>query len=251
MRKAVLVSRTQRLEPGSSAGGSPSAMVKEDLMNGTLRVTRWVAAAGMGLALAACAPSEPATTTEEPTPDSVAETPAGPPERDADADLVIWADDARGQVLQPFLDEFAAENGITAVVQTVNDNGRDSFITATLAGNGPDLVVGAHDWIGKFVENGVIAPVPMSETMQADFLPNAIQAATSGGSIYGVPYAVENIGLIRNTDLAPDAPVTVEGMLTLGNDLVAAGTASRPMVMPCGLEGDPYHAEPFITSAGS
>jgi len=219
-------------------------------MNGTLRVTRWVAAAGMGLALAACAPSEPATTTEEPTPDSVAETPAGPPERDADADLVIWADDARGQVLQPFLDEFAAENGITAVVQTVNDNGRDSFITATLAGNGPDLVVGAHDWIGKFVENGVIAPVPMSETMQADFLPNAIQAATSGGSIYGVPYAVENIGLIRNTDLAPDAPVTVEAMLTLGNDLVAAGTASRPMVMPCGLEGDPYHAEPFITSAG-
>ena len=83
LRKVLLVSCTQRLEPGSSAGGSPSAKVKEDLMNGTLRVTRWVAAAGMCLALAACAPSGAPTTTEEPTPDSAAETPAGPPERDA------------------------------------------------------------------------------------------------------------------------------------------------------------------------
>jgi arabinogalactan oligomer/maltooligosaccharide transport system substrate-binding protein len=153
-------------------------------------------------------------------------------------------------VLQPFLDEFGEENGITAVVQTVNDNGRDSFVTATLADNGPDLVVGAHDWLGKFVENGVVAPLAMSADLQSQFLPTSITAATSGGSIYGVPYAVENIGLVRNLELAPEAPASVEAMLATGEALVAEGRASRPFVMPIGQSGQPYYVAPFLTSAG-
>ncbi|MHA7860950.1 sugar ABC transporter substrate-binding protein [Tessaracoccus sp. Y36] len=218
------------------------------------RILMVAAVAGLGLALTACGSGNGGgSSAAEPAAEPVAsatESPTGPPARDPDAALVLWADDAKAQVLQPFLEEFAEENGITAVVQTVNDNGRDSFVTATLAENGPDLVVGAHDWIGKFVENGVIAPVPMSAEVQEQFLPNSIEAATSDGSVYGVPYAVENIGLIRNTELAPDVPGTVEEMLALGNELVASGKASKPMVMPVGQEGDPYHAEPFITSAG-
>ena len=32
------------------------------------------------------------------------------------------------------------------------------FVTAAQAGKGPDLVMGAHDWIGNLVQNGTIDP---------------------------------------------------------------------------------------------
>ena len=208
------------------------------------RLVTAVAVAAALVALTACAGPAGA-----PAPKKAKETVAPVPTR-ADADLVIWADDARAKVLQPFLDEFGKENGISAVVQTVNDNGRDSFVTATLANNGPDLVVGAHDWLGKFIENGVVSPIAMSEATKASFLPTSITAATSAGQLYGVPYAVENIGLVRNLALVPDVPATVEDMLATGNSLVADGTATNPFVMPVGQSGQPYYAAPFITSAG-
>ena len=36
---------------------------------------------------------------------------------------------------------------------------------------------------------------------------------TFNGQLYGVPYAIENIALIRNTDLVPDAPATIEDLV--------------------------------------
>jgi hypothetical protein len=32
------------------------------------------------------------------------------------------------------------------------------YVTAAQAGKGPDLVMGAHDWIGNLVQNGTFAP---------------------------------------------------------------------------------------------
>ena len=43
-------------------------------------------------------------------------------------------------------------------------------------------------------------------TQKAAFTETAIKAVTFNGQLYGVPYAMENIALIRNTDLAPEAP---------------------------------------------
>jgi hypothetical protein len=47
-----------------------------------------------------------------------------------------------------------------------------------------------------------------------------VKAVTFNGQVYGVPYATENLALIRNTELAPAAPATIE-------DLVAQARSSR------------------------
>ncbi|MBS3941005.1 MAG: extracellular solute-binding protein, partial [Actinobacteria bacterium] len=73
----------------------------------------------------------------------------------ADADLVIWADDTRAPILEPLAEEFGAAEGITVAVQEVPfDQIRDLVSVQGPAGQGPDVFIGAHDWLGELAENG-------------------------------------------------------------------------------------------------
>ena len=50
------------------------------------------------------------------------------------------------------------------------------YVTAAQAGKGPDLVMGAHDWIGNLVQNGTIDPLQLTDDTRAAFNELAIQA---------------------------------------------------------------------------
>ncbi|WP_026551752.1 maltose ABC transporter substrate-binding protein [Arthrobacter sp. H20] len=174
---------------------------------------------------------------------------SGAPER-GDADLVIWANGPFVQAMQPIADKFGEENGITVEVQTVATDLQTNFVTANASGNGPDIVVGAHDWIGNLVQNSAIDPVQISEDQKEALVPIAEQAVTYNGQTYGMPYSIESLVLIRNTDLAPEAPSSVEELLTMGQEAVDAGTADRALNLQVGPEGDAYFMQPFYSSAG-
>ncbi len=174
---------------------------------------------------------------------------SAPPVADPNADLVIWCGTLEAPAIQAAAKTFGDANGITVSVQIVA-NGRTDFINASQGGQGPDLIVGAHDWIGQLVQNGTIDPVQMDDATKAKFNPLAIAGVTFNGQIFGVPYDLGNIFLIRNTDLAPTAPTSIEDMVTQGKALVAAGKASEIMALPVGTTGDPYHMYPFFTSGG-
>jgi arabinogalactan oligomer/maltooligosaccharide transport system substrate-binding protein len=111
-------------------------------------------------------------------------------------------------------------------------------------------VLGAHDWIGNLVQNGAIDPVQLTSEQSAGFNPLAIKGVTFDGQVYGIPYAVENLALFRNTDLAPEAPATIDEMLKAGKALVAAGKTQEAVAWPSGPTGNPYHAYPFYTAGG-
>jgi arabinogalactan oligomer/maltooligosaccharide transport system substrate-binding protein len=61
------------------------------------------------------------------------------------------------------------------------------FVTAAQAGKGPDLVMGAHDWIGNLVQNGTIDPLQLTDDTRAAFNELALQGVTYNGQIYGNP----------------------------------------------------------------
>lgn len=171
-----------------------------------------------------------------------------PPER-GEADLVIWADDTRAAAIRPLAEEFAADEGLVVEVFEVPfDKIRDNLSSAGPAGEGPDIVIGAHDWLGELVANGSVIPIDLGESA-ADYADVAIQAFTNDGQLFGVPYAVENIALIRNTDLVPDAPATFEELEEVALQLVADGDATVPLAIQQG-PGDPYHNYPLFSALG-
>jgi arabinogalactan oligomer / maltooligosaccharide transport system substrate-binding protein len=164
--------------------------------------------------------------------------------------LVIWADDKRAAVLKTFGEKFGQDNGVTVEVQAISKDQQTTFVTASQQGSGPDVMVGAHDWIGNLVQNGAIDPVQLSDEQKAGFPELALKAVTFNGQIYGVPYAQENIALIRNTDLVPQAPATVEDLVATGKKLKADKKASEILCLQSGQNGDAYHVYPLYTSGG-
>ncbi len=166
-----------------------------------------------------------------------------------DADLVIWADDTRAPVLEPIAAAFSEAEGVNVqVVEVPFDEIRDQLSIAGPAGEGPDIVTGAHDWLGELVSNGVVAPIDLGPDA-ALYAPVAIEAFTYDGALYGVPYAIENIALIRNTDLVPDAPATFEELEATALALKADGTVDVPLAVQQD-PADPYHNYPLFSAMG-
>ena len=168
----------------------------------------------------------------------------------ATAALVIWADDKRAPAMKQAADRFKQETGVAVDVQVVSKDLQANFVTASQAGKGPDLVLGAHDWIGNLVQNGAIDPIQLVEQKRKAFDPLAIKGVTFNGQTYGIPFAVENVVLFRNTDLVPEAPGTLDELVAKGKELKAAGRVSEIMALPVGQNGDAYHGYPLFTSAG-
>jgi arabinogalactan oligomer / maltooligosaccharide transport system substrate-binding protein len=164
------------------------------------------------------------------------------------ATLTIWADDTRAKAIKPLAQKWAADNGVTVDVEAISQNLTTQFKTASQQGTGPDIVVWAHDAVADFVQNGAISPVQLPDT--SGFDPLAVKAMTFGGQLYGVPYSIENIALIRNTDLAPDCPQTMEDLVSTGQQLIKDGKASQIMALQVGQKGDAYHIYPLFTSGG-
>lgn len=205
------------------------------------------------LALTACAstPTATTTTTTSAAPSSAA-TSATPtaqaPAGSVAGTLTIWADDKRAAALKAVADKFAAENSVKVNIQAVSQDLQTTFVTASQAGNAPDIVVGAHDWIGNLVQNSAISPVSL--TNKAAYDAKALVADTYDGQTYGVPYMRENIALIRNTDLAPTAPATLDDLIAKGKELKAANKVSEILCLPIGQNGDVYHMMPLMSAGG-
>ncbi len=164
--------------------------------------------------------------------------------------LVIWADDKRTAALKPFAEKFGQETGVKVDVQAISKDLQTNFVTASQSDKAPDIVVGAHDWIGNLVQNGTIDPVQLSAAQKSAFADIAVKAVTFNGQVYAVPYAIENIALIRNTALAPTAPSTIDDVVAAGKALKAAGKTSEIMSLQVGQNGDAYHIYPLYTSGG-
>ncbi|KGM11815.1 sugar ABC transporter substrate-binding protein [Cellulomonas carbonis] len=197
-------------------------------------------ALGAALTLTACGggdTEEPEAS--EPTAEETTETDGG--------SLTIWVDETRQAAVEAAATAFEEETGTTVeLVQKNFDDIRPDFLAQVPTGEGPDITVGAHDWLGELTANGVVAPIELGEASSA-FEEVAVAAFTQDGQVYGLPYSVENIALIRNTDLAAEAPATWDDAVAAGQ---AAGT-EYPILIQMGEEGDPYTMYPLQTSFGA
>ena len=198
------------------------------------------------LLLAACGGATP-TPTEEPVEPTAAE-PTEEPTAAPLTELVVWADELRAPIITDLGNQFAAEFGVTLTVQEMGFGDiRDQLAVAGPAGEGPDIIIGAHDWLGQLVANGLVAPIDLG-AKQGEFLEAAVNAFVYDGQLYGVPYATENIAFFCNPELAPTAPTTWDEVTALAEELEASsgGTTTAWTIQT----NDPYHFNPVMNSFG-
>jgi arabinogalactan oligomer / maltooligosaccharide transport system substrate-binding protein len=212
----------------------------------------------LGLLLSACgggatpAATEPPAQTEPPATEPPAtEPPATEPatEPAAEATLKIWADDTRTPILLDLADEFRAAYNVELVVEDLGvvQDIRTPIITAAPAGEGPDIFIGVHDWLGALVESGLVEPIDLGDKAD-EFVPVALEAFTyTDGQLYGVPYATENLGFFYNTELVPEPPTTWDEVLEIGRTLKEEGKVDYAIAI---ATGPLYNALPIQTAFG-
>lgn len=212
----------------------------------------WGAVASLMLVGACSSDTDPTpdpTTTTEDAP--VTEGTEEEPEEGAESagELEVWVDDTRLLALADAAAEFEAQTGVKVnLIEKDFGDIRDEFITMQPNGEAADVIVGAHDWLGQLVTNGVLAPVEFAD--KADqFSPAAVQAVTYDSTVYGLPYAVENVALLRNDDVTTeDVPATFDELIELGKSL---DTTYPVMIQQDSANGDPYTVYPLQTSFGA
>ncbi len=197
-------------------------------------------------ALAGCKPA--ATPTAAPAqPAQPTATTAAPAE--PTATLRIWADDTRTPILLDLADELLTDYGVQLIVEDLGvvQDIRAQVLIAVPAGEGPDIYIGVHDWLGGLVESGLAAPIDLGDKQDL-FVETALDAFTyTDGQLYGLPYATENLGFFYNTDLVPEPPTSWDGVLEVARALKAEGKIQYATAIST---GPLYNALPIQTAFG-
>ncbi|HBF69296.1 MAG TPA: maltose ABC transporter substrate-binding protein, partial [Thermotoga sp.] len=133
--------------------------------------------------------------------------------------LTIWCSEKQVDILQKLGEEFKAKYGVEVEVQYVNfQDIKSKFLTAAPEGQGADIIVGAHDWVGELAVNGLIEPIPNFSDLK-NFYETALNAFSYGGKLYGIPYAMEAIALIYNKDYVPEPPKTMDELIEIAKQI--------------------------------
>lgn len=161
--------------------------------------------------------------------------------------LVIWGDELRASVLRGLAADFSYKYRIPIEVQELGFGDiRDQLGVAGPAGKGPDIIVGAHDWLGQLVANGLLEPIDL-QGKDRDFLAVSLDAFKWGSKLYGLPYAMEWVGLFYNRALVPNPPATWAELEALCKKLTNRDKQQYGFLIPI---PDPYHTFPIMSAAG-
>jgi len=137
------------------------------------------------------------------------------PAQAADKELVVWADETRGPNLTKV---FAAKGDwvsgykITVKAFSSFDALKDAVDKATDL-TGPDIIVGANDWVPTGAKNGKLAPITLTSSVKSRFTPNQLFDLSYKGNLYGIPLDINNVAMIYNEELVKNAPKTLGEMV--------------------------------------
>lgn len=201
----------------------------------------------VSLVLTACGGSSSNNTSSNTGNDTVAQPTTAPAATTAPASttsITIWADDTRAPILAELATAFEAAYNVRLVVEQVADI-RDQFVIAAPAGEGPDILLGAHDWLGQLVASGLLEPIDLGDKAD-DFTEVSLLGFTYAGELYGMPYATENMVFFYNTSMVPTPPQTWDEVVAIGTALQEAGTVTYGLA----LTGTTYDAFPLQTAFG-
>ena len=84
------------------------------------------------------------------------------------------------------------------------------IVAANMAGQGPDVMQLFYGWADKFIEGGLIQPLPEdvfpTAEIEKDFFP-IVSAMKRDGKYYGLPTAVRSLALFYNKNLFKEAGI--------------------------------------------
>lgn len=167
----------------------------------------------------------------------------------AQTTLTIWTDNLRYEPINQAGQNFADEYGIEVeVVEVPFGDMRQKMSNAAPAGEGPDILVGAHDWTGELAQNGLIQEISLRDDLRNNLVDVSLEGFTYNGELWALPYAIESIAIIYNRDMVDEVPESWADVMDHSRQRVNSGSGQYGFVYPGA--GDTYHTFPFVSAFG-
>ncbi|WP_255169870.1 sugar ABC transporter substrate-binding protein [Natrononativus amylolyticus] len=135
-----------------------------------------------------------------------------------EAELWYELQEGEAAAFTSHVDNFNDSYDVTITADEVAEL-QDQTTAAIPAGDGAELFMWAHDWIGEYYENGFLSD--QSDTLSIDpeeyFGENADSARYDGATL-GLPFAAETVSLIYNEDYVDEVPDTFEEVLEIADE---------------------------------
>lgn len=124
----------------------------------------------------------------------------------ANATIQIWTSSENvARALKSLTPKFEQSYGERVKITILNKDLTTQFKTAAIAGKGPDILCWANDVVGELASSGLIEPLLIDKDLKNSFYPSALKSFTFEGKLYGYPYDVESVALIRNTSIRKES----------------------------------------------
>lgn len=137
------------------------------------------------------------------------------PAQAEDKELLVWADEKRGPNLLKVME--SKSDWVPGYKITIRPFSSFDALKAALDNatdlTGPDIVLGANDWVATGAKNGKLAPITLSNAVKKRFTPNNLFDLSYQGKLYGVPLDINNVAMIFNTKMVKSAPKTFGEMV--------------------------------------
>jgi len=191
--------------------------------------------------------SEQTDTEGEDTDDTASDLPEKP------ESLKVWVNDeeqqlnAYDEIFARFTDEYGIDVEVTPYSMLDQTEG---LSLDGPSGQGPDLFFQPHDRMGDIHLQGLAAELEFTEEQQAKlegYNQEALNAFNFEGIQYGIPAVVETYALFYNKSLVPEAPQTMDELMTIARDLTDDSGSQYGFLMEA---LNLYFVYPFLTSEG-
>ena len=129
--------------------------------------------------------------------------------------ITIWMSADKGaKQLEEVAARFTEELGIPVVIESPEPI-PDKFPQAAATGDGPDVVLWAHDRFGEWAASGLLSPIDMSPAFKDGVSDIAMEAVQFNGETWAWPISLEAIALIYNKEYVSEPPTTFEEIASL------------------------------------
>ncbi|MCI3027972.1 sugar ABC transporter substrate-binding protein [Desemzia sp. C1] len=129
-------------------------------------------------------------------------------------EVSFWFMGDGNEQIQPILDDFTEETGITVNVQSIPwSAAHDRLLTAVASGEGPDVVQMGTTWMAQFSDAGALMDISdyiesEEELNTENFFEGNVATNEFDGATYGVPWYTETRALYYRTDLLEEVGYT-------------------------------------------
>ncbi|UVW55964.1 maltose/maltodextrin ABC transporter substrate-binding protein MalE (plasmid) [Klebsiella variicola] len=162
-----------------------------------------------------------------------------------EGNLVIWMSSDKGYAgVAKVGERFYNDTGIKVTVE-YPDKLEEKFPQAAAIGEGPDIIIWAHDRFGGYAQTGLLAEINPDNSFLDKFYRFAWDSERYNGKLIAYPIALETLSLIYNKDIIATPPKTWEEIPALDDSLKLKGKSALMFNLR-----EPYFVWPLLAAEG-